>query len=62
MALSDCHTRYWLQCFDRMKSTTPVSGGYVFQMCKQALKFCRVRQYAISHALNDLTVADVGKK
>lgn len=31
-------------------------------MCKQALKFCRVRRYAISNALDDLTINDVGKK
>ncbi|MFJ5982379.1 tyrosine-type recombinase/integrase [Enterobacter cancerogenus] len=62
MALADCETRYWLQCFDRMKKKTPVAAGYVFQMCKQALKFCRVRRYAISNALDDLTIPDVGKK
>lgn len=60
--LSECETRYWLDCFDRMKKTTPVAAGYVFQMCKQALKFCRVRRYAISNALDDLTISDVGKK
>ncbi|EDY3897326.1 site-specific integrase [Salmonella enterica] len=62
MALADCETRYWLQCFDRMKKKAPVAAGYVFQMCKQALKFCRVRRYAISNALDDLTISDVGKK
>ncbi|WP_312740812.1 integrase arm-type DNA-binding domain-containing protein [Cedecea neteri] len=62
MALSDCETRYWLECFDRMKRKTPVAAGYVFQMCKQALKFCRVRRYAISNALEDLAIPDVGKK
>lgn len=62
MALSDCETRYWLQCFDRMKKVTPVAAGYVFQMCKQALKYCRVRRYAVSNALDDLTISDVGKK
>jgi integrase len=62
MALSDCETRYWLECFDRMKKKAPVAAGYVFQMCKQALKFCRVRRYAVSTALEDLTIPDVGKK
>lgn len=62
MALSDCETRYWLKCFDRSRKETPVATGYVLQMCKQALKFCRVRRYAISNALDDLTVPDVGKK
>jgi integrase len=45
-----------------MKKKTPVAAGYVFQMCKQALKFCRVRRYAVSTALEDLTIPDVGKK
>ncbi|MBD2814913.1 integrase family protein, partial [Xenorhabdus sp. Flor] len=62
MALSDCETRYWLECFDRIKRNSPVASGYLFQMCKQALKFCRVRRYSISHALDDLTISDVGKK
>jgi hypothetical protein len=30
-------------------------------MCKQALKFCRVRRYAVSTALEDLTIPDVVK-
>lgn len=39
-----------------MKKKTPVAAGYVFQMCKQALKFCRVRRYAVSTALEDLSI------
>lgn len=62
LPLSQCETRHWLECFDRMKKNTPVAAGYVFQMCKQALKFCRVRRYAISNALDDLTIPDVGSK
>ncbi|WP_406704186.1 tyrosine-type recombinase/integrase [Sodalis sp.] len=62
MALSDCETRYWLQCFDRMKKTVPVSSGKLLQVCKQALKFCRVRRYFVSNALDDLVVSDVGLK
>lgn len=60
--MHQCETRHWLECFDRMKKNTPVAAGYVFQMCKQALKFCRVRRYAISNALDDLTIPDVGSK
>jgi len=62
LPLSLCETRHWLECFDRAKSETPVAAGYVFQMCKQALKFCRVRRYAVSNSLDDLTIQDVGKK
>ncbi|MGG2141616.1 tyrosine-type recombinase/integrase [Symbiopectobacterium sp. RP] len=61
MALSDCETRHWLQCFDRMKDI-PVTAGMLFQQCKQALKFCRVRRYAVSDVLDDLTISDIGKK
>ncbi|PHM60445.1 integrase [Xenorhabdus stockiae] len=61
MALSDCETRYWLQCFDNIKKKSPVSSGIIFQLCKQALRFCRVRKFAISNALDDLTIPDVGK-
>ncbi|MGX8940521.1 tyrosine-type recombinase/integrase [Symbiopectobacterium sp. Eva_TO] len=60
MALSDCETRYWLECFDRINHM-PVTAGAVFQLSKQVLKFCRVRRYAISNALDDLTIGDVGK-
>lgn len=62
LPLSQCETRHWLECFDRAKKSAPVAAGYVFQMCKQALKFCRVRRYAISNALDDLTIPDVGSK
>lgn len=62
LPLSRCETHHWLECFDRIKKDTPVAAGYVFQMCKQALKFCRVRRYAISNALDDLTIPDVGSK
>lgn len=62
LPLSLCETRHWLECFDKAKRETPVAAGYVFQMCKQALKFCRVRRYAVSNALDDLTIQDVGKK
>lgn len=62
LPLAQCDTRHWLECFDRMKKEAPVAAGYVFQMSKQALKFCRVRRYAISNALDDLTIPDVGSK
>lgn len=60
--LVECETRYWIECFDRIRKDSPVAAGYIFQMCKQALKFCRVRHYAMSNALDDLTINDVGKK
>ncbi|QXD00425.1 tyrosine-type recombinase/integrase [Klebsiella sp. PL-2018] len=60
--LSMCETRHWLECFSRVRSDAPVAAGYLLQMCKQALKFCRVHRYATSNALSDLTIDDVGKK
>ncbi|MGP9437114.1 tyrosine-type recombinase/integrase [Ewingella sp. AOP8-B2-18] len=62
LPLAQCETRHWLECFDRIKKDSPVAAGYVFQMSKQALKFCRVRRYAMSNALDDLTIPDVGSK
>ncbi|WP_324029524.1 tyrosine-type recombinase/integrase [Pantoea sp. JZ2] len=60
--LSMCETRHWLECFKRVRSNAPVAAGYLLQMCKQALKFCRVHRYASSNALDDLTIDDVGRK
>lgn len=60
--LSMCETRHWLECFSRVRSNAPVAAGYLLQMCKQALKFCRVHRYAESNSLNDLTIDDVGRK
>lgn len=62
LPLTDCETRHWLEVFDAYRKAAPVAAGYCFQLCKQALKYCRVRRYAVSNALDDLTVADVGKK
>ncbi len=62
LSLADCETHHWLGVFDAYKKSAPVACGYCFQLCKQALKYCRVRRYAVSNALDDLTINDVGKK
>lgn len=62
MPLSLCTKKHWVDCFDRTKQDAPVAAGYIFQMCKQALKYCRVRDYAVSNALDDLAIPDVGQK
>ncbi|ENC0288442.1 integrase family protein, partial [Escherichia coli] len=62
MPLDKCELRHWLACFDRVAKKAPVSAGFLLQTCKQALKFCRKRRYAISNVLDDMSVADVGKK
>ena len=60
--LSMCETRHWLECFAKVRNEAPVAAGYLLQMCKQALKFCRVHRYAVSNVLDDLTIDDVGRK
>lgn len=67
--LADTETRHWLECFDRIKTgipskqrPAPVAAGYIFGNAKQALRFCRVRRYATSRELDDLTITDVGSK
>ncbi|EJD9411804.1 integrase arm-type DNA-binding domain-containing protein, partial [Escherichia coli] len=62
MPLDKCELRHWLACFDRVAKQAPVSAGFLLQTCKQALKFCRKRRYAISNVLDDMSVPDVGKK
>ncbi len=69
LPLSQTETHHWIECFDRVRKgipgeqkPAPVAAGYVMQNAKQALRFCRVRHYAVSRALDDLTVTDVGKK
>ncbi|MFB2906762.1 tyrosine-type recombinase/integrase [Aeromonas sp. L_1B5_3] len=62
LPLVDCEARHWLVVFDACNKQAPVSAGMLFQISKQALKYCRVRRYAFSDALNDLTIADVGKR
>lgn len=62
MPLDKCELRHWLACFDQVAKRTPVTAGFLLQTCKQALKFCRRRRYAISNVLDDMSVADVGKK
>lgn len=61
MALKDAETRHWLTCLDRVKRKYPVASGTLLVTAKQAMKFCRVRNYAISEVLDLLAVPDVGK-
>ncbi|MDW1606823.1 MULTISPECIES: tyrosine-type recombinase/integrase [Vibrio] len=69
LPLTQTDTRHWIECFDRIthgikgkQQPAPVASGYVLINAKQALQFCRTRNYAFSRALDDLTVPDVGKK
>ncbi|MCL6378627.1 DUF4102 domain-containing protein [Pectobacterium brasiliense] len=62
MALSDCETHHWLTCLTRAKKKAPSVAGMLLQMSQQAFKFCRVRRFAVCHALDGLTMQDIGVK
>lgn len=62
IALSDCETHHWLTCLARTKKTAPSIAGMLLQMSQQAFKFCRVRRFAVYHALDGLTMQDIGVK
>lgn len=59
--LARCETRHWVACFDEINQTKPMTAGRMFQISKQALRFCKVRRYAASDALAFLTIQDVGQ-
>ncbi|NCG50158.1 tyrosine-type recombinase/integrase [Serratia fonticola] len=59
--LDRCETRHWVACFDEINKKQPITAGRMFQISKQALRFCKVRRYASSDALAILTIQDVGK-
>ncbi|WP_447908266.1 tyrosine-type recombinase/integrase [Serratia fonticola] len=59
--LDRCETRHWVECFDEINKKQPITAGRMFQISKQALRFCKVRRYAASDSLAILTIQDVGK-
>ncbi|MCK8078334.1 site-specific integrase [Vibrio sp. 1CM2L] len=67
LPLSACETQDWVAVFDAITSgkhtgrPAPKASGYVLQNCKQAIKYCRVRGFAKSHALDDLLVKHIGE-
>lgn len=66
LPLEQCETRHWVKVFDDVTNGThhraaPKASGYILQNAKQALKFCRNRQFAYSTALDDLNIADIGE-
>ncbi|HCT2374332.1 TPA: tyrosine-type recombinase/integrase [Morganella morganii] len=60
--LNECSLTMWIKCFDKIKRNHPVQSGDILRISQQALKYCRVRKYAISHEIDDLKVEDVGKR
>ncbi|MEZ9303135.1 tyrosine-type recombinase/integrase [Vibrio breoganii] len=66
LPVEQCETRHWVKIFDDITNGThqkpaPKASGYILQNTKQALKFCRNRQYAHSNALDDLNISDVAE-
>lgn len=64
--LDQCETKHWVTVFDDITNGThhrpaPKASGYILQNCKQALKYCRNREYAHSTALDSLNIADIGE-
>ncbi|MGR6503944.1 tyrosine-type recombinase/integrase [Shewanella sp. Koi 1] len=69
LPITDLETRHWIECFDRISKgipskqrPAPVASGYVLQNIKQALIFCKNRQFVHTTALDSLTIQDVGRK
>lgn len=62
MALSDCETHHWLKCLATAKKSAPSVAGMLLQMSQQAFKFCRIHRYATCHALDGITMQDIGVK
>ncbi|ECC6919569.1 DUF4102 domain-containing protein [Salmonella enterica] len=62
IAVSDCTTQHWLQCFIRTKKKAPSVAGQILQAAKQAFKYCKNHHYAVCGVLSDLTKNDIGVK
>lgn len=60
--LVDCTAAMWVKRFDEIKKKAPVMSGDIFRDIKQALKFCRIRRFAVSHELDDFTITDMGSR
>lgn len=57
-----CSVQEWVACFDRIRTKYPVASGATFQVCKQALRYCRLRGYITSRVLDDFRLSDMGCK
>ncbi|EMN7478656.1 site-specific integrase [Salmonella enterica] len=60
--LSECTAAMWVKRFDEIKKKAPVMSGHIFLDVRQALRFCRVRRFAVSHELDDFSVTDMGNR
>ncbi|HBZ9864077.1 TPA: tyrosine-type recombinase/integrase [Salmonella enterica subsp. houtenae] len=57
-----CSIREWVSCFEQIRERYPVSAGAAFQVCRQALRYCRLRGYTTSRVLDDFRLSDMGSK
>lgn len=71
--IEQTETRHWVAMFkqvtDKHKRNSkieaqhsPVQAGIILSKVKQALRYCRVHKFAHCSAVDDLRVADIGKK
>ncbi|EAA7985051.1 site-specific integrase [Salmonella enterica subsp. enterica] len=57
-----CSIREWVSCFEHIREKYPVSAGAAFQVCRQALRYCRLRGHITSRVLDDFRLSDMGSK
>ncbi|ECO2438228.1 site-specific integrase [Salmonella enterica] len=60
--VDSCSVRDWVSCFERIREKYPVSAGAAFQVCRQALRYCRLRGVITSRVLDDFRLSDMGSK
>lgn len=71
--LEKTETRHWIAMFKQVTNKhgsagsdgakhSPVQAGILLAKAKQVLRYCRVHKFADCRAIDDLRVADVGKK
>lgn len=60
--VDDCGVREWVECFEKIRVKYPVAAGAAFQVCRQALRYCRLRGYTGSRVLDDFRLSDMGSK
>lgn len=60
--VDSCSIREWVDCFERIREKYPVSAGAAFQVCRQALRYCRLRGYSTGRVLDDFRLSDMGSK
>ncbi|EBW6364109.1 site-specific integrase [Salmonella enterica subsp. enterica serovar Oranienburg] len=60
--VDECGIRDWVTCFEKIRVKYPVAAGAAFQVCRQALRYCRQRGYTRSRVLDDFRLSDMGSR